>query len=206
MTLFHFNIENCSQCFSDAETFLHQQVKTVFAELCYMPVWLVSHQVSCDELLLLCGQAVVQWHLTPADAQQREENAQVNDRADAVHGAECASQSWGFKVQKNSLILSASAKPALKVFLGSCALAAACYSFRLLGNLLYLYDVPATWCIHATTSPHTFFFFFWKRSCESVWMKHDITLIMTYDPFWAPQRTFQFLKVQFFFLLIYIFQ
>jgi len=33
-------------------------------------------------------------------------------------------------------------------------------------------------------------------------MKHDITLIMTYDPFWAPQRTFQFLKVKFFFLFI----
>jgi len=186
MTLFHFNIENCSQCFSDAETFLHQQVKTVFAELCYMPVWLVSHQVSCDELLLLCGQAVVQWHLTPADAQQREENAQVNDRADAVHGAECASQSWGFKVQKNSLILSASAKPALKVFLCSCALAAACYSFRLLGNLLYLYDVPATWCIHAT-SPHTCFFFvvfFWKKKLwvslneTRHYFNHDLRFIL----------------------------
>lgn len=65
--------------------FLHQQVKNVYAELS-------SYQVSFDELLLLRGQPVVQWHLTPADAQQREENAQVNRRADAVHGAECVGQ------------------------------------------------------------------------------------------------------------------
>ncbi len=49
----------------------------------------LSHQVSFDELFLLRAQSVVQWHLTPADAEQREENAQVNRGADAVHGAEC---------------------------------------------------------------------------------------------------------------------
>lgn len=50
---------------------------------------LFSYHVSFDELFLLRAQSVVQWHLTPADAEQREENAQVNHRADAVHGAEC---------------------------------------------------------------------------------------------------------------------
>lgn len=78
--------------------FLHQQVKTVSsAIICHCGLF--YHQVSFDELLLLCGQPVVRCDLSPADAQQREENAQVN----AVHGAECASQSGGFKVNKNPL-------------------------------------------------------------------------------------------------------